>query len=148
MKNGDYKLSVAPPDFPGKKYRGKYCSEHVLVYWKTHGVIPKDGEVIHHKDGNKFNNDPDNLVLMTNKDHVKMHGKKRGRKLVKLKCPGCGKVFVKERNKTFLNKGGQYTCCSRKCVGIASRLPTIELQKRIDKNVIKEFIGDKTKFNL
>ena len=123
------------------------CS-HVLVYWKTHGVIPKDDEVIHHKDGNRFNNNPDNLVLMTNKDHVKMHGKKRGCKLVKLKCPGCGKVFIKERNKTFLSKGGQYACCSRKCVGIASNLPTTELQKRIDRNVIKEFIGDKTRYNL
>ena len=40
MKNGDYNLAIAPPDFPGKKYRGKYCSEHVLNYWLANGIVP------------------------------------------------------------------------------------------------------------
>ena len=148
MKNGNYELVIAPPNFPGKKYRGKYCSKHVLVYWQTYGVLPKPNEIIHHKDEDKFNNDPDNLELMKRKDHVKLHRNTHGRKLVELKCPGCGKIFIKERNKTFLQKGGTYTCCCRKCVGIATHLPLRELHNRISENVIREFIDDKTKYGL
>lgn len=148
MKNGDYELVIAPPDYPGKIYRGKYCSKHVLVYWQTYGVIPKSDEIIHHKDEDKSNNDPSNLELMKRKNHVRLHKKEHGRKLVELKCPGCNKIFIKEKNKTFLQKGGTYTCCSKKCVGKVSRLPSSELQKCIKDNVIREFIDDKSKYGL
>lgn len=34
----------------------------------------KQGEVVHHKDGNKFNNDDDNLILLKNQsEHTKVH---------------------------------------------------------------------------
>ena len=33
MINGDYILVVAPDDYPGVRYREKYCYEHYLVYW-------------------------------------------------------------------------------------------------------------------
>jgi hypothetical protein len=33
----------------------------------------KRGLIVHHRDFNKLNNDPDNLVVMTNEDHVKFH---------------------------------------------------------------------------
>ena len=148
MKNGDYNLAIAPPDFPGKKYRGKYCSEHVLNYWLANGIVPGPDEIIHHKDENKLNNNPNNLELMKRSDHVRMHVKERGSKLVELKCPGCGKIFVREKKNTFLQKNGEYTCCSRKCAGIASHLPPLELQKRINENVIKEFIDNKDKYGL
>ena len=85
---------------------------------------------------------------MKRKEHVQLHNKIHGRKLVELKCPGCGKIFIKERNKTFLQKGGRYTCCSKKCVGITTHLPLIELHKRISENVIREFVDDKTKYGL
>ena len=148
MKNGDYNLAIAPPDFPGKKYRGKYCSEHVLNYWLANGIVHGPDEIIHHKDENKLNNNPNNLELMKRSDHVRMHVKERGSKLVELKCPGCGKIFVREKRNTFLQKNGEYTCCSRKCAGIASHLPPLELQKRINENVIKEFIDNKDKYGL
>jgi hypothetical protein len=32
---------------------------------------------IHHKDFNRFNNDPQNLALMSNKDHYKLHSEKK-----------------------------------------------------------------------
>lgn len=57
MKNGDYLLAVAPENYPGKRYRGRYCSEHTLVYWQHYGIVPNKDEVIHHIDGNKHNND-------------------------------------------------------------------------------------------
>ena len=41
---------------------------------------------------------------MKRSDHVRMHVKERGSKLVELKCPGCGKIFVREKRNTFLQK--------------------------------------------
>lgn len=45
--------------------------EHILV------ARPKLGEVVHHKDGNKLNNSPDNLQVMSRSDHSKLHATKR-----------------------------------------------------------------------
>lgn len=36
----------------------------------------KKGEIVHHKDGNKKNNDPKNLQVMTQSEHCKVHFKK------------------------------------------------------------------------
>lgn len=40
---------------------------HRLVYYHFHGVIP-EGMTVNHKDGNKKNNHPDNLELMTDQE--------------------------------------------------------------------------------
>lgn len=45
---------------------------HRWVAKKKYGSIPK-GNVIHHKDGNKLNNHPNNLQLMTKKEHAYHH---------------------------------------------------------------------------
>lgn len=148
MKNGDYELVIAPPDFPGKKYRDRYCSKHVFIYWQTYGVVPNSDEIIHHKDGDRHNNDPKNLELMKRKEHSKMHGYNRGRKLVELKCIGCEKIFVREKNKSFLQKRGKYSCCCKKCSDVALTLSKSELQKRIEEHLIREFTDDKTKYGL
>lgn len=47
---------------------------HRAVYEYYNGKIPVN-MIVHHKDGNKQNNDIDNLVLMNNKDHSIMHSK-------------------------------------------------------------------------
>ena len=36
--------------------------------------LSKD-EIVHHKDGNKLNNNPDNLVVMSKKEHTLLHMK-------------------------------------------------------------------------
>lgn len=150
MINGDYILTIAPPEYPGYKYRGKYCYEHRLVWWKNYGFLPNNDEVIHHKDENKHNNNIENLVLMTKKEHVKMHDKFRLKKyshpkaLVKLLCPGCQKVFIRRKYNTFLIKGTKFTCCCKKCIGITTGLMKNnkeEYNRRIANNLIKEYKG-------
>lgn len=144
MINGDYIMIIAPSDYPGVKYRGKYCYEHRAVWWKEYGFLPNNNEVIHHKDGNKHNNAIENLIIMSNNEHVSMHDRNRPKKLVKLLCPGCQKVFIKRRNETFLVKGGIFTCCCKKCIGITTGLmkhDKNEFRKRISNNVIKEYEG-------
>ena len=65
----------------GTKYYfdgGYYISKnrvrlHIYVWEKYNGSVPK-GYHIHHKDFNSKNNDIDNLQLMTQHDHLALHG--------------------------------------------------------------------------
>ena len=142
MKNGDYILVIAPDDYPGKRYRGRYCYEHHLLYWQAYGVTPTEEEIVHHKDGNKHNNSIENLELISRKDHSYMHTKSRGKKMLSLKCPVCGKVFAKEKRKTHVENGRGATYCSKRCSNEANsmRLHDYEnLAKGISENIIGEF---------
>jgi hypothetical protein len=31
------------------------------------------GEIVHHKDGDKWNNSPENLEIMSQSEHIKLH---------------------------------------------------------------------------
>lgn len=51
-----------------------YRAEHHLVAEDMMGRPLKDGEVVHHLDGNKLNNTPDNLIVCENQSiHRKIH---------------------------------------------------------------------------
>lgn len=52
---------------------------HRIVYEHYYGEIPK-GCVVHHKDGNTSNNQPDNLALLQKGKHTLHHLKDPGRK--------------------------------------------------------------------
>lgn len=140
MRNGEYILVVAPKDYPGKKYRGRYCYEHILVYWQNTGELPKDGEIIHHIDGNKHNNIFSNLRKMSTEEHTMKHAEGKKRTMVRLRCPVCGILFTREKRQTHLGgKPSSVTCCCRKCSGRYASIPyatRLELQK---KNVISIF---------
>lgn len=45
---------------------------HRLIYENTYGPIP-EGYIIHHIDGNKENNSPENLVMMSKTEHHTLH---------------------------------------------------------------------------
>ena len=140
MKNGDYSLVVAPDWYKGKLYRGRYCYEHHLVWERETGLPVPEGCIVHHKDGNKYNNDIKNLQMMPQKEHTAMHAKK-GRKMLELKCPSCGKIFVKEKRNCFIKKKIMF--CSRHCVGkmYSFKRPTQEqINKAIKENIVKEFV--------
>lgn len=111
VKNGSYTLVVAPDEYPGKRYRGKYCYEHHLVYWQNTGVVPKNGEVVHHINEDKRDNKFENLELKTEGRHNGDHGHARKRE-VWLKCPTCNKDVLARRP----SKVQQF--CSRKCIGV------------------------------
>ncbi len=81
-----YILVLVQPDDPFycmtavKANNSRYCLEHRYVMAQKLGRPLRDEETVHHKDGDKTNNDPDNLQLRQGK-----HGKGAC-----LRCADCG----------------------------------------------------------
>jgi len=48
--------------------------EHRLILEEKLGRKLTADEIVHHIDGNKWNNNSDNLVIMTRSEHAKLHG--------------------------------------------------------------------------
>ena len=84
-----------------------FCdSKHPLansywVYLHRHVASMKEGrwlepdEHVHHIDGNRLNNDPENLMILNQKDHMELHHPKT---TIKKKCVGC-KKYTSRRGK-------------------------------------------------
>lgn len=62
----------------GNSYIHREVAEEML------GRPLKSDEVVHHKDGNRQNNDPNNLMIMTQSEHMKLHNKERKEKKAQL----------------------------------------------------------------
>lgn len=61
-------------DATGDKNPNSYCVyEHVLVAEELIDRPLKEGEVVHHLDENRSNNSPDNLLVLSNPMHTKLH---------------------------------------------------------------------------
>jgi hypothetical protein len=54
--------------------------QHRVVMERILGRKLVKGEIVHHKDENKKNNDPDNLVVMTQSEHCILHFKEARQK--------------------------------------------------------------------
>lgn len=111
---------------------------------KEKRILKKD-EHVDHIDNNKANDDINNLQILSLKENNLKEAKRKGRKMVLLKCPFCKKIFEKERNKTHLQKKGNFTACSRKCSSTFGALlqhhPRDDnLLKALKENVIEEFV--------
>jgi hypothetical protein len=55
-----------------------YVPLHILVFTLANGRSPRPGMVVHHDDENKLNNHPSNLIEMTQAEHARLHGLRRG----------------------------------------------------------------------
>lgn len=118
MRNGPYELVVAPVNYPGMKYRGRYCYEHTLVWWQNTGEVPDPGELVHHRDENKRNNAFGNLAKKTIPEHAAEHARGRTEPPLEATCPVCLRSFsVKRRDaraRLKVSKSGRLFC-SRSC---------------------------------
>lgn len=87
----------------GKVYYHRHVMSLYLGRWL------KSGEIIHHIDGNKINNNIDNLIIVDNVEHLRIHNSY----LKERKCITCNNTYIPSSNKR------KY--CSVKCYRIGSR---------------------------
>lgn len=139
MKNGPYELVIAPENYPGKRYRGRYCYEHHLVWWQHHGTLPGPDELVHHKDENKRHNVIENLELMKKGRHATKHGIEKGRSFTELRCAYCGNIFVRETRSVSTRYKAKYVVCSKRCRGCMSGKGRFVDATRIEPQEIKTF---------
>jgi len=64
-------LKIYYPDHP--RAVSNYVFEHVLVWEETNKKPLPDGWIVHHMNGIKNDNRPENLTAMVRKDHSKLH---------------------------------------------------------------------------
>ena len=68
---------IYKPNHPNAINGGRYVAEHRLVLEDKIGRFLTNDEVAHHKNGDKQDNRPENLELMTFSKHSSHHAKER-----------------------------------------------------------------------
>ena len=110
--------------YKAMKINGKRIDEHRLIFERFLGRKLRKGETIHHIDGDKSNNELDNLILFpTLSAHAKYHYEKGDLKLIagdnkrtlisgKLICNKCKqlKVYQKFPKDSSYDLGIRSTC--------------------------------------
>jgi hypothetical protein len=146
ISKGDY-LYAKVSGHPNATKDG-YVLYHRIVMENHLGRLLSSNEVVHHKDGNKKNNVIDNLEVLSMSEHSKLHKSRIGRRIVRLKCPQCGKEFTRYENQTHLVKPSFLNCtfCSRSCSGkfsqeVRNHGITHTMEDAISENVIERFIA-------
>mgnify|MGYP003941101445 CR=1 FL=1 len=118
VSNG-YRL-IFCPDHPNawKSVLAGYVYEHRLVAERKIGRLLRPDEHVHHINESRSDNHPDNLQVLSNSEHARLHALKRqSAATVTLDCPCCGRSFTRERRKTHLVKRrNKRTFCSRGCI--------------------------------
>lgn len=130
--------------FGNKYFKGKGKKKRKVVYCPTHpnahkngsvyyhrlvkeveiGRYLKDGEIVHHRDGDKDNDDPKNLKVEKHGDHTRKHMLDIGQKWFGFNCPICDHYFekrIRDQNNSWA-KGKQGPFCCRSCAYEASKL--------------------------
>lgn len=74
MTSGGYLSFTASP--ANGEHAAK-CLHVVIAEWKI-GRALCSGEVVHHRDENKLNNEPGNLEVMTHSEHARLHALQNG----------------------------------------------------------------------
>lgn len=115
------------PTHPCANKVGKVM-EHVYVMTKLIGRQLLPHECVHHIDRNRKNNSPENLMLMTNSEHTKLHSiEDAGTVYVDRSCPVCGTNFLATERMS-------QKYCSPNCASEASKrfeIPASELSKLV-----------------
>jgi len=93
------------------KHEHRYIIENILKRKLSYN------EVVHHKDGNKFNNNIDNLELMSRKEHSELHNTIDLNKHSSVKCKNCStNIKFRKKEIEYKNKHQRYIFCSHTCV--------------------------------
>lgn len=97
------------PDHP-RAWSTGYVYVHVLVAEEKLGRYLREGEIVHHRDGNRFNYAANNIEITTRPEHGRIHARSSAQ--VTLICAKCGAEFQRLRRRTTLTKPA---FCSKAC---------------------------------
>lgn len=114
-KGGGYQYCRTDPPHPKRNAKGLYPLHRVLAENKI-GRLLKSDEQVHHIDGDKSNNNPDNLEVMTASEHSRHHVPEA--LPINLQCPCCKKQFNLKPHQHRLRKSrnkSERVYCSRIC---------------------------------
>lgn len=115
-KGGGYRYCRTRPRHPRANAMGLYPLHRVRMENKL-GRLLEPGEVVHHLNGDKADDEPVNLALMQNADHARFHQKGRLRVSI-YSCFQCGGLFSAKvfdyTKRLRRNKMGR-AFCSRSC---------------------------------
>lgn len=142
---GYRKVIRAPDDYKGKTHKkGRYVYAHRYLMEQHLGRLLRPGEIVHHKNDDVMDNKINNLGVKQHAIHSREHSAARGRKYVVLRCPECDEQFERTENHSFLQTGGEYTCCSRRCKGSFGRRLALEgrttwAKKAIKRNLVRRY---------
>lgn len=138
---GDYVMAKLP-NHPAANDCG-YILLHRVIVENNIGRLLTAEEVVHHINHDRKDNRIENLQVMTQSEHASLHSKKS--KLVELRCPMCGCVFIRRRAQSCLGRQRSSSSCSRSC-GIRfaacikyGLLSKTDIEERINSNVIREY---------
>ena len=125
-----------------RRNKSNFVREHVLVAEQKLGRRLKKGEVVHHIDENKSNNNPDNLIVFaSNADHSAYHKgceiyEKDGiwyAKRKTLTCEWCGRKFEYQNRKIR-----KHIYCSHECYSKAQEKIKIDNNLVTVQDIIKQ----------
>jgi hypothetical protein len=141
VSKGDYNYAVVP-EHPHRT-KNNYVLEHRIVMENHLGRLLDSNEIVHHKNEDKKDNRPENLEVMINVEHCRMHSTV-GCLMVEMICPNCNNIFVIEKRQSHLSKKNKrYTTCSRRCGNLFARILsqgiTPEVEEAISGNLVREF---------
>jgi hypothetical protein len=108
---------VSVPMHPRADKKG-YFYLHIILAELKYGRFVAKRERVHHKDHDKTNNTPDNVIILSsNSEHCKLHAEERGPAVsINLICPQCKDAFsLPERMVKSRSKNNKAIFCSKPC---------------------------------
>jgi len=90
-KGGGYMYAKTIPLHPKSNSNGLYPLHRIIVENLINRLL-SDKEIVHHKDGNRYNNNADNLEILTRSEHSFYHSKKVTE--IICTCVYCGKTII------------------------------------------------------
>jgi hypothetical protein len=117
-KGGGYRYCRTDPPHPRRNAKGLYPLHRVLAENRL-GRLLRPGEIAHHADGNKANDDPANIEVLANAEHSRLHASRV--RPIEVRCVQCGRRFELKPHEYRLRdkRATRGIHCSLRCAGLA-----------------------------
>lgn len=106
--------------YKAKKINGKTRTVHRLIMEQILGRELSSDELVHHIDGNKWNNDPSNLQIVTRREHAQIHRAQIDNSRAVFQIDGNGEVVNKWKSAREAERqtGASYQNIWKCCKGL------------------------------